>query len=94
MTKTEQLRAAVYPMFFPLVLFLGREQAGTLLVPSRRSWAQAFSCAAFRLSWTFSHPSTVLLFLVPPPPREPKIKLAQLPGPSLAGALVTGWEIG
>lgn len=24
----------------------------------------------------------------------PKIKLAQLPGPSLAGVLVTGWEIG
>lgn len=24
----------------------------------------------------------------------PKIKLAQLPGPSLAAVLVTGWEIG
>lgn len=46
-------------------------------------------------SWTFlSHLSTELLFLVPPPPMGPKIKLAHLPGPSLAEVLVIGWEIG
>lgn len=62
---------------------------------NRRGLVQVFFSAYFRLSWTFlSHPSTELLFLVPPPPRGPKIKLAQLLGPSLAGVLVTGREIG
>ena len=55
---------------------------------NRRGPVYVLSSAYFRLSWTFlSHPSTELLFLVPPPPRRPKIKLAKLPGPSLAGVI-------
>lgn len=53
---------------------------------NRRGPVQVFSSAYFRLSWTFlRHLSTELLFLAP---RGPKIKLAKLPGPSLAGVFV------
>lgn len=62
---------------------------------NRHGPVQVFSSAYFRLSWTFlSHPSTELLFLVPPPPRGPKIKLAKLLGSSLAEMLIMGWEMG